>query len=118
MNVLPSTPAAHSEAVHRMPEYALETLDQYDLQVWHSHYDCPLHTWLSEARIKTDDKSVTTYFILYIEYRDFSRASRYSEFSFHSLEAALTFRQTRADNVELKSISPDMTSRYPVKPLP
>ncbi|AMO56804.1 hypothetical protein GZ77_02445 [Endozoicomonas montiporae] len=118
MNVLTSTPVAHSDTVHRMPEYAPETLDQYDLQIWHSRYHCPLHTWLSQARVKTNSNSITCYFILYIEYRDFSRASRYSEFSFNSLEEALRFRSERAETIELKSISPKMTSRYPIIPIP
>ncbi|MET4694151.1 hypothetical protein [Endozoicomonas lisbonensis] len=115
MNALPSIPVAHSDSTPAMPEFAHETLDQYDLQLWHCLYDCPLHTWLSQARIKTGRGTVAIYSILFIEYRDASRASRYTEFSFSSLQEALAFRACQADRVELQGISPTMTRRYPIK---
>lgn len=115
MNALTGTPVAHFDSTPAMPEFAHETLDQHDLQVWHSLYDCPLHTWLSQARVKSGRGTVAIYSILFIEYRDSSRASRYTEFSFSSLQEALVFRACQTARVELQGISPTMTRRYPIK---
>ena len=118
MNTLASIPAIHSHTIHTLPEYAPKALDQYDLQVWHNRYNCSLHTWLSQAKVKTGKNTVSTCFILYIEYRDYCRCSRYAEFSFSTLHEALEFRTRQAGIVELQGISPKMTQRYPVKAEP
>ncbi|RRJ84432.1 hypothetical protein D0544_04820 [Aestuariirhabdus litorea] len=76
----------------------------------HLHYHCPLYCWLSSARYREGEAVV----FLYIEYRDATRASRYRQWRFASIEQAQQFLGQQASTVVLPQISGLRTRQQPI----
>lgn len=116
MNVLSSTPQPCLKPVTVfIAEDSKDDLAQYDQEVWHLEYNCPLHTWLSETSVRSGKPLSEQQYILYIEYRDHCRASRYQEYNFPDLISALEFQRHQVQKVSLHKISPTLTRRFPIK---
>ena len=93
-----------------------EGLVRLDKTVWHEQYQCPVYTWFSKALVKSTVSNQQERFILYIEYRDHTRDSRYTQLSFRSLSEGTDFRDDKVSTMTLHRISPLMTMRFPIKP--
>ena len=101
-----------------IPEQSDAPLSQHDLEVWHQVYDCPLHTWLSVASVRSGRQAVRQTYLLYVEYRDHRHASSYQEYQFDSLSPALEFQRNQVKLLEIRNISPVQTRRFPIKQWP